>query len=297
MVKTRNVAKRQKTEECTSCMESVLFNSDSLFKIASYLPAEGLLNLALTCRRFGIGIAPLSDSDGDSSLSLIEETARRIVQDIATDEQMAALPRYDGDNWLSIYHFFRLLTFDQLVGPIEYVEGNKSRVTNNNGTSGWATAFSNNIMMTGKHYASFEACKGAGLYAGVMRPGETMQSAKGVYSPLSRSFYEHFTQREGSEQYNNTVNCCMYDTFDGSCYSHDWGEGRSVRRVWGGMEGFSGSCKIGLLLDLDEGTLSMYKNGRKLGVMKRGLAGHYCWVVTLLGGTRVTIKRETVPAS
>ena len=48
MVQTSDIAKRQKTEECTSCVESVLFNSDSLFKIASYLPAEGLLNLALT---------------------------------------------------------------------------------------------------------------------------------------------------------------------------------------------------------------------------------------------------------
>ena len=95
MVLTRHVAKRQKTEECTSCMESVLFNSDSLFKIASYLPAEGLLNLALTCRRFGIGIAPLSDSDGDSSLSLVEETAHRIVHDIATEEEMNALPMMD----------------------------------------------------------------------------------------------------------------------------------------------------------------------------------------------------------
>ena len=42
------VQKSNGVEECTSCMESVLFNSDSLFKIASYLPADGLLNLALT---------------------------------------------------------------------------------------------------------------------------------------------------------------------------------------------------------------------------------------------------------
>src|SRR5210317_218808 len=129
MAQTRNVAKRQKVEECTSCMESVLFNSDSLFKIASYLPAEGLLNLALTCRRFGIA---QSGSDGDNILSLVEETARRIVQNIATDEEMAALPGYDEDNyWLSKYNYLQLLraplTFDQLAGSIGYVEGNKSR--------------------------------------------------------------------------------------------------------------------------------------------------------------------------
>ena len=66
---------------------------------------------------------------------------------------------------------------------------------------------------------------------------------------------------------------------------------------WNGMEGFYGSCNIGMLLDLDEGTLSVYKNGRKLGVMKRGLAGHYCWVVSLLEGTQISIKRRPVPAS
>ena len=82
MNQTHSVA-GQKIEECTSCMESVMFNSDSLFKIASYLPADGLLNLALTCRRFGV--EPLPESDDGSSLSLIEETARRIVHDVPTE--------------------------------------------------------------------------------------------------------------------------------------------------------------------------------------------------------------------
>ena len=60
------------------------------------------------------------------------------------------------------------------------------------------------------------------MLLGVMRPGEAMQSAKGY--PLLESFYEHFTQREGSVQYNNSVSCCMYYSFDGQCYSHDWGD-------------------------------------------------------------------------
>ena len=54
---------------------------------------------------------------------------------------------------------------------------------------------------------------------------------------------------------------------------------------------------IGMLLDLDEGTLSVYKNGRKLGVMKRGLAGPYCWAVSLYRETQASIKRETIPTS
>ena len=154
--------------------------------------------------------------------------------------------------------------------------------------------------MAGKHYVSFETCNSRSsdrLFVGVMRPGEAMQGAKGA--PLFPWFHQHFTQREGSLQYNNTVNCCMYETFDGYCWSSDWGEGNSGRETWDGMERLSaGSYTIGMLLDLDEGTLSVYKNGRKLGVMKRGLAGHYCWVVALAAaGSQVSIKRGPVPES
>ena len=309
MVQTRrHVFKRQKTEECTSYMESVLFNSDSLFKIASYLlPADGLLNLALTCTRFGI-TQSRSDAGGNDSLSLVDETARRVVHDVATDDEMAALPCYDGDNWLCKYNYLQSskapLIFDQLVGRIVYVEGKRSCVTNNYTYHyDWTTAFSNNIMMAGKHYASFEVCHGNSLFLGVMRPGEAMQTALKI-NPLMPDFYNHFTQRKGSLQYNNSVNCCMYSSVDHCCWSSAWRgnsdsawEGNSDSQPWDGMEAISGSCKIGMLLDLDEGTLSVYKNGRRLGVMKRGLAGHYCWVVAMVQGTQVTIKRGTLPAS
>ena len=53
-------------------------------KLHPIYPADGLLNLALTCTRFSIG--------GNDSLSLVEETARRIVNDIATVEEKNALP-------------------------------------------------------------------------------------------------------------------------------------------------------------------------------------------------------------
>ena len=276
-------------------MELALFNSDILLKIATYLPVDGLRQLSLTCRRFGIGC--------DDSLSLIEETARRVVQDIATEEEMAALPAYDRDNWLCKYNFLlsvRIpLAFDQLVGPVDYAYGNKNRVSKGHVNWPSATAFSNNIMMAGKHYVSFETCftnnHGGGLSIGVMRPGEAMQNAS--ENPLLPEFYEHFTQRSGSPPYS-TVNCCMYSA-NGHCYSHSW-RGRYGENIktWNGMEGFSGSCTIGMLLDLDVGTLSVYKNGRKLGVMKRRLTGQYCWAVAMEErGSQVTIKRGTVPAS
>jgi len=68
--------------------DAVLFNSDTLSKVISNLTSIDLLNLGLTCKRFGI----VSNNDNDS---LIEESVNITVHDIATEEQLAALP--DGE--------------------------------------------------------------------------------------------------------------------------------------------------------------------------------------------------------
>ena len=65
---------------------------------------------------------------------------------------------------------------------------------------------------------------------------------------------------------------------------------------WEGMEGSLGeeSFKIGMVLDLDEGTLDVYKNDRRLGTMMTGLSGEYCWAFTRAAGDEhlsVTIGR------
>lgn len=84
----------------------------------------------------------------------------------------------------------------------------------------------------------------------------------------------------------------------GTSYSSNWLDGTPLSKrveTWDGREGISSGDELGMLLDLDEGTLSVYKNGRKLGVMKRGLAGPYCWAVSMRKWARVTIKRGTIP--
>ena len=45
--------------------------------------------------------------------------------------------------------------------------------------------------------------------------------------------------------------------------------------------GREASFKIGFGLDLDEGTLDVYKNDQRLGTMRNRLVGEYCWVVSL----------------
>ena len=98
--------------------EEILFNSDTLSRVISYLHSVDLLNLALTCKRFGVS------NINNNNASLIEKSARVTAKDIATNEQLAALPHYDGESSLADYHYLHLLraplAFDQLVGT-EYV--------------------------------------------------------------------------------------------------------------------------------------------------------------------------------
>ena len=62
--------------------------------------------------------------------------------------------------------------------------------------------------------------------------------------------------------------------------------------------------ELGLLLDLDEGTLTVYKDGTRLGVMMDGLSGEYTWVAEIIAqahgspdGQNVRIERAHIPIS
>jgi len=134
-----------------------------------------------------------------------------------------------------------------------------------------------------------------------MRPGQANENARG--SPFFEPFYQNFTERLDNREcnYENGIECCMQSTHTGKCLPSDWPTDASNRLThsiddWEGMETMSSGDEVGMLLDLDEGTLSVYKNGRKLGVMKRGLAGPYCWAVSMFTGAQITIKRGTIPS-
>ena len=289
--------KKQKVEaDGTSYKEAVLFNSDTLSKIISYLPSVDLLNLGLTCKRFGI-------SNNTNEDSIIKESTLSALLQIATEEQLAALPHYNGESSLADYHYLQLvrepLTFDQLVGAEFVDEEDKTCVINSSGGT-WGTAFSNNILRAGKHYVSFEVYRSSTrrfkVLVGLMRPGKASQNMKGT--PLYEKFFTNFTRRLGYGGRNSKVHCCMYSSSFGNCSASDWGDpsGEIITNInWDGMESVSSGDEIGMLLDSDEGTLSVYKNGRKLRIMQRGLAGPYCWVVSMWKGSQVTIKRGTIP--
>ena len=281
--------------------EEVLFNTDTLSKVISYLPSLDLLNVALTCKRFEV-------SDDNSEPSLIEKSAHVAVEDIATEEQLAALPHYDSESSLADYYYLQLLreplTFDHLGGGAEYVNDFDKSCVRHSGKH-WETAFSNNILRAGKHYASFEVHRlsyptSVSAHLGVMRPGKANRQSSAT--TILPEFYQNFSRYIDShgECSNNSIHCCVYNAYNGECYTSDWGgynEFELSSMTWDGMEIMSSGDEMGLLLDLDEGTLSVYKNGRKLGVIKKGLAGPYCWVASMISGTSITIKRGTIPPS
>ena len=155
-------------------------------------------------------------------------------------------------------------------------------------------------MRAGKHYVSFHnhgnSDQIGNVYIGVMRPGQANQNTIGT--PLYKQlFRENFSRSIGRGECNNEngVQCCMYNSFDAECYTCEF---NAEDFSWDGMESMSSGDEMGMLLDLDEGTLSVYKNERKLGAMKSGLAGPYCWVVSMgEKGVSITIKRGTLPSS
>jgi hypothetical protein len=69
--------------------------------------------------------------------------------------------------------------------------------------------------------------------------------------------------------------------------------------AWEGMQhAREAGDRIGMLLDLDQGSMTVYKNAKRLGVMATGLSGEYSWAATLcLPGDSARIEAAEVPAS
>ena len=301
--------KRQKVDNIATYKEEVLFNSDTLSRIISYLPSVDVLSLALTCKRFGV-----SNTDDDS---IIKKSTLCAIRQIATEEQLAALPHYEGESSLADYHYLQLLrkplAFDQFVDAGYVTVEDKScarRIRND----GWGVAFSNNILRAGKHYVIFKIQEEPfdpllSAQIGVMRPGQANKQA--YQSPFSPLFFQNFSRSDtnGNHHVNeDAINCCIFSTSSGDCNTSNWVDRSGKRLAWGMRSRYgddetfcmlaaSGhTCsegRFGILLDLDEGTLAVYKDGQKLGVTT-GLSGQYCWVVTVNTGVQATIERGTI---
>ncbi|EJK58696.1 hypothetical protein THAOC_21160 [Thalassiosira oceanica] len=248
--------------------------------ITSFLgkPRE-LLNLALTCKSFGWR-QPVSTLNW----SLVEEVSRQAVCSRATDNEMGCLPQYvrGATTWLSILHRHEhLLVFDVLLGGyIEHPNGDKTAVCSTGDDGGYC------------------------LSVAVPMPGLDT----GAYQEEDFSFigdddlYAVFLAQRSDDWGDSNVHECDFSCEEGTLSFTAWEENATdeiSNYDWDGMEPCQSGDTVGMLLNFNEGTLTVYRNNRRLGVLKDGLSGPYCWYVNLLkrSADAVSIKRGTHPNS
>ncbi|EJK64667.1 hypothetical protein THAOC_14577 [Thalassiosira oceanica] len=285
MARTRNAVKRQRV----ATVESALFNPDVVFLLAALLDARDLCQVSLTCKTLGGKRANAIDG-----LSLVEEAARRLFE-CASEWERSCLRKYPDEGWIELYrHLLMLrskLTFDQLVGDnIEHGE-EKSIVRAAGQYHASSALCSNHVMRSGRHFAVFKGC---GIF-GVIRPvqinlSDFFEGELNIFHPGIRRFWEYLLgQRTARWTDSNVHSCCV--SFVGDFFWCDWASSQPLTLI----DGFQSNAPIDLLLDLDEGTLSMYQNGQRLATLKDGLSGEYCWYADVAGAVTISIERGLAP--
>ena len=280
-------------------------DNDLLIRCASYLDADGLAQLGRTSARFGIPQA-------GKQRSLANEAAHQRFRQSATDEEKNRLPKYGDESDIGLYRSLeslrKPLCFEMLVGDGFGPQEQPASVTHTGRRI--STAMSGHVMRGGRHFVEFEITRDEQgsqyICLGVMRPVSLTNDMDlntdwgGQVNPVavSSSFKPAVSEKLRSQRTpwwgDSNIHCCTYYCNTGDCCWTDWdNESRSF--AWRGSEGLRESGTIGLLLDLDEGTLSVFKNGRFLGVMKEGLDGEYSWFVTVVSSCTISISRGTAP--
>ncbi|EJK56560.1 hypothetical protein THAOC_23532 [Thalassiosira oceanica] len=288
----RGAAKRQRV----STVESALANIDVLGHLATFLEAGELCQTRATCKALGSRDAPAFDG-----LSMAEEAARRIFES-ASDEEKAMLPRHEGEGWIELYHHLLMLrarlTFDQLFGFFVCQEDDKAALQRWSDAGVSSAICGNHVMRAGKHWATFvcdQSLLAGSLSVGVIRPLPGWEDHRVFrvleeFHPANPILWE-VLRRERTSRWEGDVHFCQF-YLSGECYYTEW-EGFQIQRsYWEGVNDYDAKIDtLGMLLDLNIGTLSVYQNGQRVGILKDGLAGVYCWNVCFVGWGSASMKR------
>ncbi|EJK61105.1 hypothetical protein THAOC_18459 [Thalassiosira oceanica] len=285
MACTRNSVKRQKV----ATVESALFNPDVVFLLAALLDAQDLCQVSLTCKALGG-----RQASHDNGLSLVEDAAQRLFE-CASEWERACLPRYPDEGWVELYHHLLMLrsklSFDQLAGNYIQHGEEESTIRTIPGQNWFSSALcSNHVMRSGKHFAVFT---GYGIF-GVVRPvqiriSDFVEGELKAFSPSLNEFWDYLIGQRTARWTASNVHCCRVSKA-GNFFWYNWADSQP-RMI---IDGFQSNAPIGLLLDLDEGTLSIYQNGQRVATLKDGLSGEYCWYASVYNST-ISIKRGLPP--
>ena len=279
-------------------------DSDLLIRCASYLDADGLAQLGRTSASFGIPRA-------GQQRSLVNEAARQRFRQSATDEERGCLPKHDDESDIGLCRALELLRlplhFDQLAGWGFGPQENPTIVTHT-AYGDWSTAMSGHVMRGGRHFIELAmATDGMPIVSlGIIRPVSLTNGVdveadwEGQVYPVAVSSYnkpaaaEKLRSQRTATWGDSNVHCCAYNCYRGSCSLTDWNS-NTPPFWWQGQEVLAGSGTVGLLLDLNEGTLSVFKNGRRLGTMKDRLGGEYCWFVSVCSPCTISLSKGRAP--
>ncbi|EJK63900.1 hypothetical protein THAOC_15418 [Thalassiosira oceanica] len=228
-----------------------ILGNDLLVRCASYLDADGLAQLGRTSARFGIPQA-------GQERSLANEAARQRFRQSATEEERSRLPEYDDESDVGL-----LRALEQLRQPLRFDE-----------LAGTGSALKNilRVLHTQAVLYGRQQCQGIPVsltdgidlqadWEGEVHPVCVSSDWKPAVAEKLRS------QRTARWGEDSNVHCCAYHCYDGQCYLTDWNTEDEISddcSDWQGSEVLEGSGTIGLLLDLDEGTLSFASRASSL---------------------------------
>ena len=230
--------------------------NDLIIRCASYLDADGLAQLGRTSARFGTPQA-------GQQRSLVNEIAHQQFQQSATDEERVCLPKYGGETYVGLYRALELLRrplrFDELVGNGFSPQEHPASVTSDFGS--WSTAMSRHVMRDGRHFVEFTLTHD-NAHLGIIRPvsfinGTGLKDWGGLVSVISSNTTPAVSAKLRSQRTakwgDSNVHCWTYCRQ--LCAWTDWNNKRGS--IWQELENLGSDSAVGLLLDLDEGTLSV----------------------------------------
>jgi hypothetical protein len=252
-----------------------------------------LLRLAMSSRRFRLRTVPDPDHSSDAGTapelwSIVNEAARRLI---AGD---ARVPRRRADSWLGL-----MSELEVLRAPLAFSCKGKGYKLCNLGremmrsrrTREEFAVASKVVLRGGRHRARFTLeCSQQNFATGEMLCGVLRARVGLNVDKVENPFYEKVSMAlaRGIDRCSRLQDsgCCMYSTESGlRCPGG---------KRWQGMESATGlTVAITMELDLGAGTMSVWKNDQRLGVMATGLSGEYVWAAGLFEGTRVRIEHAT----